>query len=526
MDVAGKQRRQRPDNEHSRTCGNFCGGIFSDEPHVHRLLAHAEEQRHLTRLQNPHDVVDVETFANDAVRAGAQRAVETRAQSVNVKERQRDQQRVGARPAPGRADLRGDRGEVAVRDQRTLGASGRAAGVDHDRDVVGLDGRVGEFRRQRGIGRPAFDVGGVDERHLRRYVFARLSRADDEARRRIAEDVPEIGRAVEHVGRHADRAQPQQSEIRKHEAATVFRVDRDAIAAHHAAFGQATRNARGLTPKFGVRQLVDRRGVTPLGGDAPDHGNKGLGPKCYRHTPVLSVRPVDAFRENPDRAEDSEQAHPVRSSSMRDDTARAIAAIGTPLSPEMVGASQQLYQSQHETPPYRDVTVVRDERYGDDPRQRLDVFRSAAGGGAPKPVLIYVHGGGFVAGDKRVGDSAYYDNVALWAVRNGMVGVTITYRLAPANKYPAGAADVGGAVKWAIENIARFGGDPDNIVLFGQSAGSTHVSTYGARPELHPRPGGGVRAIAMLSGVYDFNATLDAATGGGDYLGDAPDARV
>ncbi len=210
---------------------------------------------------------------------------------------------------------------------------------------------------------------------------------------------------------------------------------------------------------------------------------------------------------------------------MRDDTARAIAAIGTPLSPEMIGASQQLYQSQHETPPYRDVTVVRDERYGDHARQRLDVFRATGGDGAPKPVLVYVHGGGFVAGDKRVGDSAYYDNVALWAVRNGMVGVTITYRLAPEHKYPAGAADVGGAVKWVIENIARYGGDPENIVLFGQSAGSTHVSTYGARPELHPRPGGGVRAIAMLSGVYDYTL-VDPAPNVRDYLGDAPDAQA
>lgn len=210
---------------------------------------------------------------------------------------------------------------------------------------------------------------------------------------------------------------------------------------------------------------------------------------------------------------------------MRDDTARAIAAIGTPLTPEMVGASQRLYQSQHETPPYRDVTVVRDERYGDDPRQRLDVFRASDGDGGAKPVLVYVHGGGFVAGDKRIGESAYYDNVALWAVRNGMVGVTITYRLAPQHKYPAGAADVGGAVKWVIANIARYGGDPDNVVLFGQSAGSTHVSTYGARPELHARPGGGVRAIAMLSGVYDFTL-MDAASAGGEYLGDAPDARV
>jgi acetyl esterase/lipase len=209
---------------------------------------------------------------------------------------------------------------------------------------------------------------------------------------------------------------------------------------------------------------------------------------------------------------------------MRDDTARAIAEIGIPISPELIAASQSLYQAQHETEPYRDVNVTRDEKYGAHERQRLDVFAPAAGG-AKRPVLMYVHGGGFVAGDKRVGDTAYYDNVGVWAVRNGYVGVTITYRLAPEHKYPAGAADVGGAVKWALENIASFGGDPENIVLLGQSAGATHVATYGARPDLHARSGGGVRAIAMFSGVYDFSL-LEIAGGALAYLGDAPNAAA
>jgi acetyl esterase/lipase len=208
---------------------------------------------------------------------------------------------------------------------------------------------------------------------------------------------------------------------------------------------------------------------------------------------------------------------------MRDDTARAIAEIGIPLSPEMIAASQDLYQAQHEAEPYRDVTVTRDEHYGAHERQRLDIFQSPNGG--KRPVLVYVHGGGFIAGNKRMPGTAYYDNVGLWAVRNGYVGVTMTYRLAPENKYPAAAADVGGAVKWVIEHIAAYGGDPDNIVLLGQSAGSTHVATYAARPELHARAGGGVRAIAMLSGVYDFTL-MEVADNARAYLGDASDAAA
>lgn len=209
---------------------------------------------------------------------------------------------------------------------------------------------------------------------------------------------------------------------------------------------------------------------------------------------------------------------------MRDDTARAIAEIGNQISPDRIAASQNVYSSQHEREPYRDVTVTRDERYGPHERQRLDVFAPAAATGR-RPVLVYVHGGGFVAGDKRLPGTPYYDNIGLWAVRQGYVGVTITYRLAPENRYPAGAADVGGAVRWIIDNIGAFGGDPAGIVVLGQSAGSTHVATYAARPELHARSGGGVRAIVLLSGVYDFTLT-DLGENARAYLGDDPAAAA
>jgi triacylglycerol lipase len=209
---------------------------------------------------------------------------------------------------------------------------------------------------------------------------------------------------------------------------------------------------------------------------------------------------------------------------MRDDTARAIAKIDTSISPEMIAASQDLYQPQHEREPYRGLTVTRDLKYGPHSRQRLDIF-SPAGDTEKRPVLIYVHGGGFVAGDKVNPGTAYYDNVGVWAARNGMVGVTMTYPLAPEATYPAGAASVGAAVKWVGDHIGKYGGDPYNVVLLGQSAGATHVATYAARPELHARPGGGVRAVAMLSGVYDF--TLGPlAPNAVAYLGTAPDAAA
>ncbi|MCZ9344888.1 carboxylesterase family protein, partial [Streptomyces sp. TRM76130] len=108
---------------------------------------------------------------------------------------------------------------------------------------------------------------------------------------------------------------------------------------------------------------------------------------------------------------------------------------------------------------------------------------SAASGGLP--VMVFVHGGGFVAGSTR---SALYDGSAF--ARDGVVLVTLNYRLgiagfldlpgAPANR---GLLDVVGALRWVRENIAGFGGDPDNVTLFGQSAGATLVGGVLATPE-------------------------------------------
>lgn len=106
------------------------------------------------------------------------------------------------------------------------------------------------------------------------------------------------------------------------------------------------------------------------------------------------------------------------------------------------------------------------------------------------PVMVFVHGGGFVAGSTR---SAMYDGSAF--ARDGVVLVTLNYRLgiagfldlpgAPANR---GLLDVVAALRWVRENIAGFGGDPDNVTLFGQSAGATVV--------------GGVLATAEATGLF------------------------
>ena len=143
------------------------------------------------------------------------------------------------------------------------------------------------------------------------------------------------------------------------------------------------------------------------------------------------------------------------------------------------------------------VTVTRDRAYGPHARHRLDVFAPAGRTGAPG--VIFVHGGGFVRGDKEIGEGVY-DNLLTWFARHGCLGINIEYRLAPAAAYPGGARDVAGAFAWAQEHAREYGGDPGNIFLIGHSAGATHVSSLVLDPGAGPAPGAGLAGMVLLSG--------------------------
>jgi acetyl esterase/lipase len=159
-----------------------------------------------------------------------------------------------------------------------------------------------------------------------------------------------------------------------------------------------------------------------------------------------------------------------------------------------------LFANQKE--PYPNVTVVRDIAYGTDPLQKLDVFTAAPTLGAPKPVVIFIHGGGFERGNKRQPGSPFYDNIMLWLTQQRMVGVNMNYRLAPKHVWPAAHEDLAAAVRWVQANIAQHGGDPDRLVLWGTSAGADLIAGYLAYPQFHGPKGHGVKAAIMFSGFY------------------------
>ncbi len=180
--------------------------------------------------------------------------------------------------------------------------------------------------------------------------------------------------------------------------------------------------------------------------------------------------------------------------------AEKVRAAGQAMDPTI----GQLYAPMFPQEAWAGVSIQRDIAYGSDRLQKLDVFTLDGAKGKNLPVLLFVHGGGFTRGDKH--GAFYPDNITLWAAKNGMVGVNIDYRLAPKDPWPAGVKDLASAIAWTKANIARYGGDPNRIVLFGHSAGANHVADYDAHPEVRGAEAFSVKGVIMLSPAYSTAA--------------------
>ncbi len=204
------------------------------------------------------------------------------------------------------------------------------------------------------------------------------------------------------------------------------------------------------------------------------------------------------------------------------DVIAQLTAMDTAITPELVTTSWALLKPFHDKVGYTAPKIDRDLAYGDHERQRLDVHASGDEAGAP--VFLFVHGGGFVGGDKHVAGAPQYDHIGAWAVRNGWVGVTITYRLAPGHTWPSGAQDVAAAVQWVRDNIAAHGGDPSRIVVAGHSAGCVHVASYLAGQGAGTLDG--VRGAGLLSGFYQIADLGERGEPELSYFGDRPSAEV
>jgi arylformamidase len=125
---------------------------------------------------------------------------------------------------------------------------------------------------------------------------------------------------------------------------------------------------------------------------------------------------------------------------------------------------------------------------------------------AKRPVVIYVHGGGWGRGDKRLGNS-----LAGTYVDRGAVFVSVNYRLAPETRYPGFLEDLAAAVRWVKDNVTRYGGDPDRLFLVGHSAGAHLVALLATDPQFLKRQGLPVDAFRLVVPVdtASFNFLVD-----------------
>jgi acetyl esterase/lipase len=182
---------------------------------------------------------------------------------------------------------------------------------------------------------------------------------------------------------------------------------------------------------------------------------------------------------------------------------RALRSMGPRFDHEVLEATRALYR------PHLDAAPAGEERvdvgFGPHPRHRLDVYLPAS---AAKAVVVFVHGGGFVGGDKNI-DGVYYRNVGRWLARHGFAGVLPNYRLAPAHPWPAGAQDVGAAVEWVRDHRGSLGGGDVPVILWGQSAGAAHVATWLFDPRQRGREvSRALAGVMLMSGFYEVQAPL------------------
>src|SRR6266404_968792 len=97
---------------------------------------------------------------------------------------------------------------------------------------------------------------------------------------------------------------------------------------------------------------------------------------------------------------------------------------------------------------------------------RYDWYRPLGVSG-PTPGVVFVHGGGWSGGD-----SSQAGGNAMHFARRGIATISISYRLAPAHRFPAALDDVRRGLRHVRKNAAEFGVDPDRLVLMGLSAGA------------------------------------------------------
>lgn len=147
------------------------------------------------------------------------------------------------------------------------------------------------------------------------------------------------------------------------------------------------------------------------------------------------------------------------------------------------------------------LTVQPDLAYGQQPRQKLDIY--APQGAKDAPTILFIHGGSWTGGDK-----SEYRFVGESLARAGYVVGVMNYRLAPQHRYPDYVQDAAQALAFLRGNAAQWGGHPDNLFVVGHSAGGFNaaalVDDHGYL-EAADVPLRAVRGVVGIAGPYSYD---------------------
>ena len=153
---------------------------------------------------------------------------------------------------------------------------------------------------------------------------------------------------------------------------------------------------------------------------------------------------------------------------------------------------------------------------------RLDIYRQVAPSG-PRPLVVYIHGGGWQSGHTRhSGAFANWPEVLASLARRGYVVASIEYRLSSEARFPAAIHDVKNAIKWLKLSAATYSVDPRKVIVWGGSAGgqlaalaATSCGVESLAPEVTDKgtaQSDCVQGLVAWYGVFDFNAIPELST--------------
>lgn len=144
------------------------------------------------------------------------------------------------------------------------------------------------------------------------------------------------------------------------------------------------------------------------------------------------------------------------------------------------------------------LTVHRDLTYAAHARGTLDVYVPDGADGAP--VVLFVHGGALLFGDKSL-----VAHVGLRLAREGVITVAVNHRFSPDVSHPEHVRDVAAATRWVVDEIAAHGGDPARLVLAGHSSGGYLAALLAADPRWLAEAGVDAARIAGLVSISGFH---------------------